>query len=144
MQDTQAVRLSQTPGGKWMLQLPEGKNYKQRRMIGQSIGDELHVSRDPDRHFFYRYNGYGFSYDLLSRVPYQILVLHLHANKLYISKRKALKTGRFLNFKKRRLERQLFLSPDEFYPDRQSAEKWDLENPERKKHETDIQGELFA
>lgn len=141
------VRLEQKPGGKIFLHLPEGKSYKQRRMIGELRGNELHVSRDPDRHFFYRYGGYGFSYDLLSRVPYSVLVLHLNTNKIYITKRKALKYGKFLNFKKRRLERQIFLSPNDFNQDRVSAEKWDVENPEQRNKDVnqsdDIQGSLF-
>jgi hypothetical protein len=144
MQNTKSIELSQTRGGKWMLRLPEGKSYKQRRMIGQSIGDELHVSRDPDRHFFNRYQGFGFSYDLLSRVPYEILVLHLNANSLFITKRKALKRGKFLNFKKRRLERQIFLSPNDFYQTRTEAMEWDAANPERKYEQENKQMSLFA
>jgi hypothetical protein len=145
MEDNNAVRLSQTPGGKIFLHLPEGKSYKQKRMIGQIEGDTLHVSRDPDRHFFYRYQGYGFSYDLLSRVPYQILCLNLNSNTIFISKRKALQRGKFLNFKKRRLERQLFLSPDDFYATRSEAEAWERDNPERKSERPDhTQGELFT
>lgn len=144
MQNTHSAHLTQT-GSKIFLTLP-GKNYKSKRMIGQIKGDELHVERDPARHYFYRYNGYGFSYDLLSRVPYTVLCLHLNANRLYISKRKALAVGKFLNFQKRRLERQLFLSPSEFYQSRSDAEVWDAEHPEPKpetKQNENLQTELF-
>ena len=141
MQNNTSATLTQTSGGKIYLHLPN-KNYKSRRMIGEIKNDILHVSRDPDRHFFYRYQGYGFSY-LLSRVPFKILCLHLNTRKLFITKRKALAVGRFLNFQKRRLERQLFVSPNEFYTSRAEAEAWDAEHPEPKPESDNPQTELF-
>ena len=139
MQNTHSAHLTQTSGGKIFQTLP-GKNYKPRRLIGELRSDELHVDRDPEKHFMRAVQGYGFSYDLIKRTDFKILVVHLPYDTLYTTKKYLLKHGRFLNFQKNKLEKQIFLPVCEFGLER--ARQWEHEHNELMKAK-ELQTELF-
>ncbi len=132
LQNNTAAALSQDQTGRIYLELP-GNAYKSRRCIGKIEGDTLHCFRDCQKHFFRKLRGYGFSYDLLNKAKYDVLALTITdgldtEGTIYISRIKALQRLQILNFKKRGLERQGFLTLDEFYTSRDEALAWDNEN----------------
>lgn len=104
--------------GRVMLTLA-GKDYKARRHIGDIVGDTLHVQRDPAKHFFRQFNGYGFSYELMRDGSFERVIVHLpFGETLETTRTHILAKGRMLNFARNKLERQIFLSLDEFGLDR--------------------------
>ncbi|MBA4312672.1 MAG: hypothetical protein C0417_08580 [Chlorobiaceae bacterium] len=106
--------LTVTRSGKVLLTLPN-KEYKSRRHIGDVIENTLHVKRDPTRHFFNRFNGYGFCYELMRDGSFERVVVHLPFGKTLVTTRKhILAKGKILNFQKNKLEKQIYLSLDDY------------------------------
>ncbi|MDI6766032.1 MAG: hypothetical protein QME52_04325 [Bacteroidota bacterium] len=110
----QYSQISVPPSGKVFLTLPN-KEYKSCRHIGDILENTLHVKRDPSKHFFYRFNGYGFSYELIRDGSFERVVVHLPFGQTLVTTRKhVLAKGKILNFQKNKLEKQIYLSLDDF------------------------------
>lgn len=106
--------ITVTRSGKVFLTLPN-KEYKSRRHIGDIAGDTLHVKRDPSKHFFHQFNGYGFSYELMRDGSFEKVIVHLPFSQILVTTRKhILVKGKILNFQKNKLEKQIYLSVDDF------------------------------
>ncbi len=106
--------LSITKEGRIFLRLP-GKSYKAERCIGRMEGDTLVVERDPERHLFRSSNSYGFNFELIRRGKFKILcVLLPFGERMYTTKDFLLAHGKFLNFQRNQLEKQIFLRLEDF------------------------------
>lgn len=109
----QNSQISVSSSGKVYLNLPN-KEYKSRRHIGDVIENTLHVKRDPTKHFFHRFNGYGFCYELMRDGSFERVVVHLPFGQSLVTTRKhILLKGKILNFQKNKLEKQIYLSLDD-------------------------------
>ena len=110
----QKCQISISSSGRVFLNLP-GKQYKPHRHIGDILGDTLYVNRDPSKHFFRQFKGFGFSYELMRYGRFKWIIVHLPSfQQLVTSRLHVLKNGKILNFKRNDLERQIYLPLDEF------------------------------
>jgi hypothetical protein len=111
----QSSQISVSPIGKIFLTLP-GKSYKAHRCLGQIIGNEFHCERNPERHLFQQFGGsYGFNFELMRDGTFKFVIVQLpFGGQLITTRLHILENGRFLNFKRNQLERQIFLPVIEF------------------------------
>lgn len=128
--------------GQIFLRLP-GKSYKSQRRIGWLAGDTLFVERDPRTHLFRAGGGsYGFCFELVSRTAYKILCVNLpFSQRLVTTKNYLLAHGSFLNFQRKRLEKQIFLKVSEFGLEK--ALRWEEEQATVQAKQI-MQGSLFG
>ena len=110
----QNSQISVSPSGKVFLNLPN-KEYKSCRHIGDILENTLHVRRDPSKHFFNLFGGYGFCYQLMRDGSFERVVVHLPFGQTLVTTRKhILLKGKILNFQKNKLEKQIYLSLDDY------------------------------
>jgi hypothetical protein len=85
---------------------------KKRISLGKLNSDdkEIEIERDYNRHLLKKANSYGFNYGLLSKAKLFNKIRLTDDNGIYlIPVREALAIGKFLHFKQKGFERQIFL-----------------------------------
>jgi hypothetical protein len=104
-----------TPTGLVRLILPEGKDYKRSRTIGQINGDTYIVERSENCIMRAFDGSIGFNYELMRDYRFTNIVVYFTSGRMLRTQRQTvLDYGLFLHFKSNKLERQIFLSLSDF------------------------------
>ena len=108
-------------GQKVFLILPE-KKYKAKRFIGYIHNSVFYCQRNKNKNQIYRHsNTINFNYKLINEGSFDLICVTVNFEELWTSRLRILKSGKFINYSKNYLDKQIGLQLSEFKHSRSEA-----------------------